>query len=318
MNRGPRRAFPSSFSVRALLALSCFGAVASPFVAGGCSGSRACILWSADKGACPSRDVAFTMMGNGCNDIRSITSDGEFDEDVCCYDVRKSDDPAPCAPIFDPGPPPPGIPPPPPDSCAGIFTGACDDCMQKSCCLEGASCIQTPSCLSCLEDPSQCFDQANGQTADFVDLCMRKSCSNECLDGMLGPEPACAPLKAGGTLSCFDINPDEEIFCHPLSGEGCGPDEVCDLTPAGMITCQARPFWSGNCGICGATGWCGPGTTCVSGVCTSMCCEDKQCENGYCDKTLLTGKPHPIGVCMAGMGGAGGAGGAGGMGGGSN
>ncbi|MCK6593431.1 MAG: hypothetical protein L6Q76_38220, partial [Polyangiaceae bacterium] len=53
----------------------------------------------------------------------------------------------------------------------------------------------------------------------------------------------------------------------------------------------------------------------VSGVCTSMCCEDKQCENGYCDKTLLTGKPHPIGVCMAGMGGAGGAGGAGGMGG---
>lgn len=255
-------------------------------------------------------------MGNGCSDIRSITSDGEFDEDVCCYDVRKSNEDVPCAGIPQPVPPPPGsgVVTGPVMSCSGVFAGACDECMQKSCCSEVLSCFGAESCLSCLDDKSQCGDEASGQTADFVDLCARKACPNECFDGLLGPEPACQPINPGGDLSCSQINADEFIFCDPLSGEGCGPDEVCDLAEMGTISCQPRQFWSGNCGSCGATGWCGPGTTCVSGVCTGMCCDDSQCVKGYCDKTILTGKPGPIGVCMAGQGG-GGAGGAGGMGG---
>jgi hypothetical protein len=258
------------------------------------------------------------MMGNGCNDIRSITSDGEFDEDVCCYDVRKSNELVPCASTAGPPPPTPGpisgVTTGPAISCFGVFSGACDDCMQNLCCSEVASCVETPSCLPCLDAKENCTDQAGGQTADFVDLCARSLCPAECFDGMPGPKPACAPINAGGDLSCSTVAPEQNIFCDALSGDGCIFDEVCDVTPTGTA-CQAREFWSGNCGTCGATGWCGPGTTCVSGVCTPFCCEDSQCVDGYCDKTILTGMPGPIGACLAGEGGAGGAGGAGGQGG---
>jgi len=298
--------------------LAFLGAIATPFVSAGCSGSRACVVWSAEKGPCPSRDQAFQMMGNGCSDIRSITSDGEFEEDVCCYDVRKSGELVPCAS--------PGFPAPPPDvvsvttgptfACGGLFEGACDVCMQSSCCSEVGSCFGTPGCIECLLGEGQCFDEAGGQTADFVDFCGRTNCPKECFSGKTDPTPACGPPATEGDLSCSTIAPDQMVFCDAITGEGCTPEEVCDIAPTGTA-CQFRPFWSGSCGLCGATGWCAPGTTCVSGICTPFCCEDSQCLVGYCDKVLLTGELGPIGVCLAGEGGggAGGQGGAGGAGG---
>jgi hypothetical protein len=131
---------------------------------------------------------------------------------------------------------------------------------------------------------------------------------------MPGPKPACSALKPGGDLSCSKADPELELFCDPFTGEGCIEGEVCDISAGSGTACQTRKFYSSNCGLCGATGWCGPGTTCVSGVCAPFCCEDSQCSEGYCDKVILTGEPWPFGVCMAGEGGGGGAG-AGGQGG---
>ena len=79
-------------------------------VAAGCN-DRACVQWSTEEGACPSQQEALSFMPiRDCvaisqgllddeNIVKSVDSEGTFDEDSCCYDVT-FDDPDGC---FDSG-----------------------------------------------------------------------------------------------------------------------------------------------------------------------------------------------------------------------
>ncbi|WP_438037113.1 hypothetical protein [Sorangium sp. So ce204] len=73
-----------------------FVALVAPalFLAGaaGC-GKRACFHWTALEGACPSSDEARVFFENpGCvSSIDSIDSEGDFDGELCCYDVTTVD-----------------------------------------------------------------------------------------------------------------------------------------------------------------------------------------------------------------------------------
>ncbi|KYF96791.1 hypothetical protein BE20_55975 [Sorangium cellulosum] len=81
----------STVSLRSL-----FLALAAPaflsLVAGGC-GKRACFHWTELEGACPSSDDAYVFFENpGClSSIESIDSEGDFDGELCCYDVTTVD-----------------------------------------------------------------------------------------------------------------------------------------------------------------------------------------------------------------------------------
>ncbi|AUX33450.1 MULTISPECIES: hypothetical protein [Sorangium] len=70
-------------------------ALAAPallLLAGGC-GKRACFHWTELEGACPSSDDAYVFFQNpGClSSIESIDSEGDFDGELCCYDVTTVD-----------------------------------------------------------------------------------------------------------------------------------------------------------------------------------------------------------------------------------
>ncbi|XXX71656.1 hypothetical protein WMF30_28825 [Sorangium sp. So ce134] len=56
-------------------------------------GKRACFHWTELEGACPSSEDAYVFFENpGClSSIESIDSEGEFDGELCCYDVTTVD-----------------------------------------------------------------------------------------------------------------------------------------------------------------------------------------------------------------------------------
>ena len=58
----------------------------------GC-GKRACFHWTELEGACPSSDEARLFFENpGClSAVESIDSEGDFDGELCCYDVTTVD-----------------------------------------------------------------------------------------------------------------------------------------------------------------------------------------------------------------------------------
>jgi hypothetical protein len=58
----------------------------------GC-GKRACFHWTELEGACPSSDEARVFFENpGClSAVESIDSEGDFDGELCCYDVTTVD-----------------------------------------------------------------------------------------------------------------------------------------------------------------------------------------------------------------------------------
>jgi len=78
-------------------AAAALGALASALL-GGCA-DRACVQWSEQEGACPSQREALSFMPildcvaafNGQPDdgdsVLSVDSEGDFEGDVCCYDV---------------------------------------------------------------------------------------------------------------------------------------------------------------------------------------------------------------------------------------
>src|SRR5829696_6419168 len=74
-------------------------AVAAPLLAGawgaiaqGCLSDVACVEWDESLGPCPSREEALARMTVPCGRVQRVESEGEFDEDACCYDVRQRDD----------------------------------------------------------------------------------------------------------------------------------------------------------------------------------------------------------------------------------
>ncbi|XXT14234.1 hypothetical protein WME94_28700 [Sorangium sp. So ce429] len=66
--------------------------VAPAFLSSGC-GKRACFQWTELEGACPSSEEARVFFTNpGClNAVESIDSEGDFDGELCCYDVTMVD-----------------------------------------------------------------------------------------------------------------------------------------------------------------------------------------------------------------------------------
>ena len=55
-----------------------------------CDGDSACVEWSEDEGACPSRADALALIAASCEDpIESIDSDAEREGDACCYAVTR-------------------------------------------------------------------------------------------------------------------------------------------------------------------------------------------------------------------------------------
>ncbi|WP_434048706.1 MULTISPECIES: hypothetical protein [Sorangium] len=61
-------------------------------LASGC-GKRACFHWTELEGACPSSEEALVFFENpGClSEIDSIDGEGDFDGELCCYDVTTVD-----------------------------------------------------------------------------------------------------------------------------------------------------------------------------------------------------------------------------------
>jgi hypothetical protein len=67
-------------------------ALGLPFAGSGC-GKQACFFWTEAEGTCPTRDEAIDFFGDTSCDspIESIDSEGEFDGELCCYDVTERD-----------------------------------------------------------------------------------------------------------------------------------------------------------------------------------------------------------------------------------
>ncbi|WP_437642211.1 hypothetical protein [Sorangium sp. So ce854] len=87
-------------------------------LASGC-GKRACFHWTELEGACPSRDEARVFFDNpGClSEIASIDGEGDFDGELCCYDVTTVDTGDEACVLSEQKPVPRGSvpkPPPPP------------------------------------------------------------------------------------------------------------------------------------------------------------------------------------------------------------
>jgi hypothetical protein len=68
--------------------------LALPLSAAGCDdGTKACFHWTEQEGACPTRREALVFFRNpGCeSSVRNVDSDGEFDGELCCYEVTALD-----------------------------------------------------------------------------------------------------------------------------------------------------------------------------------------------------------------------------------
>lgn len=68
--------------------------VGLPLLTTGCT-EVACFEWSEGEGVCPTQDEApvfFEEPFCKTSDIKSVDSDGEYDEGACCYVVTKHDD----------------------------------------------------------------------------------------------------------------------------------------------------------------------------------------------------------------------------------
>ena len=65
--------------------------LASSLLCAGCS-EGACFEWTEQEGACPAQADALPFFQDaqcGFSDIKSVDSDGDFDDGACCYDVTK-------------------------------------------------------------------------------------------------------------------------------------------------------------------------------------------------------------------------------------
>ncbi|WP_437496566.1 hypothetical protein [Sorangium sp. So ce1099] len=90
----------------ARLRLLVLALVAPALLSSGC-GKRACFHWSELEGACPSSEEARVFFDNpGClSAIESIDSEGDFDGELCCYDVTMVDTgDERCTPVQKPSP----------------------------------------------------------------------------------------------------------------------------------------------------------------------------------------------------------------------
>ena len=73
-----------------------FLALLLPLASSGCT-KVACFEWTEAEGVCPAQDEALIFFadpfcGAGASEIQTIESDGEFDDNACCYEVTKRGD----------------------------------------------------------------------------------------------------------------------------------------------------------------------------------------------------------------------------------
>lgn len=168
--------------------------------------------------------------------------------------------------------------------CTGVLNpGACDTCMEASCCAEIATCKADANCIPCLAgqvmDPNVCGMGATKMAIDGFTNCQNAKCAKPC-------------------------TPAE---CNPVTGEGCdiAKGATCDIDgQTGKFVCFPAPNDVMLCGDCDNTNgpFCQVGGHCIARPdmmtfeCAEYCCDDGDCGSGKCDKTLL--KRNDVGVCV--------------------
>lgn len=88
------RAFKLIGSRRPPVAALVFALGATLVSSAGCS-EGACFQWTATEGVCPAQADALTFFEEPTchfSDIKTVDSDGEFEDNACCYAVTKYDD----------------------------------------------------------------------------------------------------------------------------------------------------------------------------------------------------------------------------------
>jgi hypothetical protein len=257
-------------------------ALLAPFTAAGCQ-DRACIQWSEAEGACPAQSEALVFMSQpfcGGN-VRSVDSEGDYDEGACCYDVTErsnsSGDVIPCAsgPVG-----------------AGAVGGAVTASGSFASTVTGSSTGVGGGGTGC---------ELNGLP-----------CSPACDAADMAPSGgSCVPI--GGDIQC---NPVTNEGCDSAAGEACDLTQsgfTCYPAPNIENIC-------GACGGQGES-FCAAGLTCIgtcarfccddSDCGTGFCFKDPFAEIASVGVCVLGDGTGGSG----GMGGAGGEGGSGGSGG---
>jgi hypothetical protein len=274
-------------------------------LAEGCLQDTACIEWDESLGACPPRDEALARMTVPCGRVQRVLSEGEFDEDACCYEVRQLDDDLEAICATGPGGPSgPGAGVTgstssgnPPIPCGATIEGACGACAEQACCTELSNCGASVACIGCVNE-GNCADASAGLIADALFGCLAAAqCEGDPCQVAVTPPPVCAagpgtPPSAG---SCVTLGPQA---CNPITNEGCKSElgEACDVV-GGAFVCVSQTHGSPLCSGCGATGFCGPGATCYGALCAEYCCTDDDCGGGTCSAAVPLPLPG-VGICV--------------------
>jgi hypothetical protein len=172
-------------------------------------------------------------------------------------------------------------------SCIDVFVaGACNTCLETSCCQSIIDCKADAHCLYCLDttipnDPL-CTSAATQKVVNTFYGCDSLHCATACV--------------AADT-------------CNPITNDGCGTDgSACDLgLSQGTFQCFPPPNSAQLCGVCDDSKgpYCAPGLHCYPPTltCARYCCSDADCGSGVCelDPTVALGGAETIAGDMAGI-----------------
>jgi hypothetical protein len=156
--------------------------------------------------------------------------------------------------------------------------GACETCVEASCCAELTTCDGIADCLDCATDPdadpTTCSAAAVATALAAIATCQASCCRDLCT-------PPCNPVTNAG--------------CDAAAMEICDVDMVnggysCIKTTGPVGLCLACDEYDGP--------FCDPGLTCLSdGSCGAYCCDDGDCGTGKCDMSQLPDE-KVLGVCV--------------------
>jgi hypothetical protein len=210
----------------------------------------------------------------------------------------------------------------------GLCAPLCDP-MDPASCRMGYACEERGEMVHvCVPRREVCFtpedDDADGlvncadRDCTFVPVCA-ENCDNgvddtadgfvdcddyTCLGHVECDDPICESIPAETESTCVVVR--GFAMCNPVTNEGCGAGEVCDLSVGGY-RCYPPAGSARMCEACVRHG-CGVGTTCIGfgppgpdPECWKFCCTDADCgEAGFCNKAITSqtiGIFSAIGVC---------------------
>jgi hypothetical protein len=181
----------------------------------------------------------------------------------------------------------------------GEPNGGCDAglLMCEGGCLDPSSATSCGGCdNACGGDAALCASQSEGTTFACASSCppaTPTACNGRCVNTSSDPN---------NCMTCGYQCSTEVAHAHPVCGDG-GCAFACDssYTYCGTV-CVDFMNDSVNCGGCGPTHVCASGTTCVSGVCTSLdggsdAAGPPPCPDGGCPNSTPTGFSCPFGHC---------------------